>query len=128
MEHYSFPATAIPKGYGAYSHAVVAGDFVFVAGQTARDSKTGLMIPGDVTVQTRRSLEIVEAILAELKLTLADVVRATVYLANVADWDEMNRAYSEIMPAPYPARSTPEAKLPNGALVSIEVTAFRGSR
>jgi len=128
MEHHSFPDTTIPKGYGAYSHAVVAGDFVFLAGQTARDAVTGKVIPGDVAFQTRRALEIVAEILGELELTLADIVRSTVYLANVDDWDEMNRVYAEVMPAPYPARSTPEAKLPYGALVSIEVTAFRGGR
>jgi len=126
MEHHTFSGTSIPKAYGAYSHAVVAGDFVFLAGQTARDSATGSLIPGDVASQTKRSLEIIRGILAELNLTLAHVVRSTVYLARIEDWDAMNQAYSEVMPTPFPARSTPEVKLPYGALVSIEVTAFRG--
>jgi 2-iminobutanoate/2-iminopropanoate deaminase len=128
MEHHTFPDTDVPKAYGAYSHAVIAGDFVFLAGQTARDPVTGRLIEGDVATQTRRSLEIVRSILGELGLGLADIVRSTVYLANIGDWDEMNRAYSSVLQPPYPARSTPEAKLPNGALVSIEVTAYRGRK
>ena len=128
MEHHTFPDTDVPKAYGAYSHAVIAGDFVFLAGQTARDPVTGRLIEGDVAAQTRRSLEIVRSILGELGLGLTDIVRSTVYLANIGDWDEMNRAYSSVLQPPYPARSTPEVKLPYGALVSIEVTAYRGRK
>lgn len=127
MDHHSFAASAIPPAYGAYSHAVVAGDFVFVAGQTARDAATGKMIDGDISVQTHRCIAIIRAILGELGLTLADVVRSTVYLANIEDFDAMNRVYSGEFTAPFPARSTPEVKLPFGALVGIEVTAFRGN-
>ena len=116
----------MPKAYGAYSHAVVAGDFVFVAGQTARDTITGAVIQGDISAQTHRCLEIVREILAELGLALTDVVRSTVYLANIDDFSAMNRVYSAFLQPPYPARSTPEVKLPFGALVGIEVTAFRG--
>lgn len=126
MDHHTFPGTSIPAAYGPYSHAVVAGDFVFLAGQTARDSVTGQVIPGDVFTQTNRCIEIIRDILAHFNLSLRDVVRSTVYLANIKDFAEMNRAYSAAFPAPYPARSTPEAAIPFGALVSIEVTAFRG--
>jgi 2-iminobutanoate/2-iminopropanoate deaminase len=128
MDHHTFPDSAVPKAYGAYSHAVVAGDYVFLAGQTARDAVTGRLIEGDVAAQTRRSLEIIRGILGELGLGLADIVRSTVYLARIEDWDAMNRVYSTVLQPPYPARSTPEAKLPNGALVSIEVTAYRGRK
>ena len=128
MEHHTFPHTVVPRAYGPYSHAVIAGDFVFVAGQTARDSTTGLVIEGDVSAQTLRCLEIVRTILSELGLALTDIVRATVYLANIDDFDAMNRVYSSILQPPYPARSTPEVKLPFGALVSIEVTAYRGRK
>ena len=128
MEHFTFPDTTIPVAYGPYSHAVVAGDFVFVAGQTARDAETGRIIAGDITAQTARCLEIVRDILGQLGLTLKDVVRSTVYLSNIGDFDAMNRVYSTTFQAPYPARSTPEVKLPFGALVGIEVTAYRGQR
>ena len=128
MEHHTFPGTSVPVAYGPYSHAVVAGDFVFVAGQTARDSVTGKVIEGDVFTQTHRCIEIIREILAHFNLSLRDVVRSTVYLANIDDLAEMNRAYSAEFTAPYPARSTPEARIPFGALVGIEVTAYRGSR
>ena len=125
MDHHTFPDTSIPRAYGPYSHAVVAGDFVFVAGQTARDSVTGQIIAGDVFSQTHRCIEIIRDILAHFDLSLTDVVRSTVYLAQIEDFAEMNRAYSAAFPAPYPARSTPEVRLPFGALVGIEVTAYR---
>ncbi len=128
MEHFTFPDSNIPVAYGPYSHAVVAGDFVFVAGQTARDAETGRIIDGDITAQTVRCLEIVRDILGQLGLTLKDVVRSTVYLSKIGDFDAMNRVYSAAFQAPFPARSTPEVKLPFGALVGIEVTAYRGQR
>jgi 2-iminobutanoate/2-iminopropanoate deaminase len=126
MKHHIFPDSSVPKAYGAYSHAVIAGDFVFLAGQTARDAKTGKVIDGDVAAQTHRCIEIIEDILSKCGLTLRNVVRSTVYLSHIADFDAMNRVYASRFPAPFPARSTPEVKLPFGALVSIEVTAFRG--
>jgi 2-iminobutanoate/2-iminopropanoate deaminase len=126
MDHHTFPNTSVPRAYGPYSHAVAAGDFVFVAGQTARDSVTGEVIKGDVFTQTHRCIEIIREILAHFDLTLRDVVRSTVYLAKIEDFAEMNRAYSAAFEAPYPVRSTPEAGIPFGALVSIEITAYRG--
>lgn len=68
MEHYSFPDTNIPPSYGPYSHAVVVGNFVFLAGQIARDPVSGHLIEGDITVQTARCLEIVSDILKSLGL------------------------------------------------------------
>lgn len=119
----------IPQPYGAYSHAIVAGDFVFVAGQIARDSMSGRPIDGDVAAQTGRCLAIIAEILAEHRLTLDHVVRATVYLANIDDFPAMNEVFGAVFRPPYPARSTPEVKLPHGALVGIEVTAYsRGPR
>ena len=126
MEHYSFPDTTIPQAYGPYSHAVMAGDFVFLAGQIARDPVTGLLIEGDVTAQTARCLEIVSDILKSLGLSLANVVRTTVFLSDIGDFDAMNRVYSAAFKAPYPVRSTPQVTMPFGALVGIEVTAYRG--
>lgn len=124
VEHHTFPDSAIPRAYGPYSHAVVAGDYVFLAGQTARDSATGKVMEGDVFTQTNRCIEIIREILGQFGLSLDSVVRSTVYLASIDDFAEMNRAYSAAFTAPYPARSTPEARIPFGALVSIEVTAY----
>ena len=125
MQHHSFPDTSIPAAYGPYSHAVVAGDFVFLAGQIARDAVTGRLIDGDITAQTVRCLEIVSDILKTLGLSLADVVRTTVFLSDIEDFDAMNGVYSATFRAPYPVRSTPQVKMPFGALVGIEVTAYR---
>ena len=125
MEHHSFPDTSIPPAYGPYSHAVVAGDFVFLAGQIARDAVTGRLIDGDITAQTARCLEIVSDILKSFGLSLADVVRTTVFLSDIGDFDAMNRVYSAAFQAPYPVRSTPQVKMPFGALVAMEVTAYR---
>jgi len=104
----------------------VAGDFVFLAGQIARDPVTGHLIEGDITAQTTRCLEIVSDILKDLGLSLADVVRATVFLSDIGDFDAMNRVYAAAFQAPYPVRSTPQVKMPFGALVGMEVTAYRG--
>ena len=126
MEHYSFSDTCIPPAYGPYSHAVVAGDLVFLAGQIARDPVSRQLIEGDITAQTARCLEIVSDILKTFGLSLTDVVRTTVFLSDIGDFDAMNCVYSAAFQAPYPVRSTPEVKLPFGALVGIEVTAYRG--
>ena len=125
MEHHSFPDTSIPPAYGPYSHAVVAGDFVFLAGQIARDAVTGRLIDGDITAQTARCLEIVSDILKRLGLSLTDVVRTTVFLSDIGNFDAMNRVYAATFQASYPVRSTPQVKMPFGALVGIEVTAYR---
>jgi 2-iminobutanoate/2-iminopropanoate deaminase len=103
----------------------VAGDFVFVAGQIARDAVTGRLIDGDITAQTARCLEIVSEILKSLGLSLADVVRTTVFLSDIENFDAMNGVYSATFQPPYPVRSTPQVKMPFGALVGIEVTAYR---
>ena len=125
MQHYNFEYAAVPPTYGAYSHAVEAGDFVFVAGQLARDADTGELVAGDIGEQTICALKIVGTILSELGLAYRHIVRATVYLADISDFEAMNAAYRSLMPEPFPARSTPQVKLPLGARVGIEVTAFR---
>ena len=124
MEHLVLEDSPVPRPYGAYSHAVVAGGFAFISGQIARDADTGLLIDGDIAAQTIRCLEIVRDILHELGLTMTDIVRVTVYLANIDDFAAMNAVYEAAMPPPYPARSTPEVKLPFGARIGIEVTAL----
>jgi 2-iminobutanoate/2-iminopropanoate deaminase len=125
MEHHTFPDTSIPAAYGAYSHAVVAGDYIFVAGQTGRDPQTGRVIEGDVGAQTRRTLEIVGEILGQLGLSLSQVVRTTVYLESINDFEAMNSVYSTMFQPPYPARSVVQVNMPKGALVGVEVTAYR---
>ena len=114
------------KPLGPYSHAVVANGFVFVSGQTGL--KPG-RAPGEyagptVQDQTRQALRNIETILKDLGLALADVVRATVYLANPADFKAMNEAYKEFFPEEPPARSVARlgAEVP-GLLVTIDAIA-----
>ncbi len=114
------------KPLGPYSHAVVANGFVFVSGQTGL--KPG-GTPGEyagttVQDQTRQAVRNVETILKDLGLTLADVVRATVYLANPSDFKSMNDAYKEFFPEEPPARSVARlgAEVP-GLLVTIDAIA-----
>src|SRR5688500_18831798 len=126
MEHHSFPDTTVPPAYGAYSHAVVAGDFVFISGQIARDSK-GEFVGGDAASQTTRCIEIVADILGRFALTLADAARCTVYLADISDFLAMNEVFAAAFGAKLPARSTPQVQMPFGAKVGLEVTAYRGS-
>ena len=73
MDHHTFPDTTVPAAYGPYSHAVVAGDYVFLAGQTARDSTTGQVIVGDIFTQTNRCIEIIRDVLGRLDLSLDHV-------------------------------------------------------
>jgi 2-iminobutanoate/2-iminopropanoate deaminase len=115
----------IPTPYGPYSHSRIAGDFVLLAGQTARDAVTGKVIVADVAAQTARCIEIVRDILREHDLALRDVVRTTVYLADMADFDAMNTVYGGAFEPPFPVRSTVEVRMPYGARVGIEATAFK---
>ena len=114
------------KPLGPYSHAVVANGFVFVSGQTGL--KPG-GAPGEyagptVQDQTRQAVRNIETILKDLGLALGDVVRATVYLANPADFKAMNEAYKEFFPEEPPARSVARlgAEVP-GLLVTIDAIA-----
>src|SRR5690242_15166002 len=103
MEHHSFPDTSVPPAYGAYSHAVVAGDFVFVSGQIARNA-SGEFAGGDVSSQATRCIEIVADILGRFDLILADIVRCTVYLADIDDFAAMNAVFADAFREKFPAR------------------------
>lgn len=116
---------AAPGAIGPYSQAIDAGPLVFASGQLPIDPATGEM-PKDITGQTRQSLANVKAILAEAGLTTDNVVKTTVYLADMADFAAMNAVYAECFSAPFPARSAVAVKtLPKNALVEVEVIAAR---
>ncbi len=117
--------TEAPAAVGPYSQAVTAGNFVFVAGQIPLDLE-GKLVAGDIVVQTIRALENLKAILKAAGLCLADVVKTTVYLADMGDFAEMNRVYAEYFPVSPPARVTIQvAALPKGAAVEVEAVAYR---
>lgn len=114
-----------PGAIGPYSQAIDAGAFVFISGQIPVDPATG-NIPEGITAQTTQSLANVRAILAEAGLTVANVVKTTVFLADMADFGPMNEVYASVFTVPFPARSAVAVKtLPKNVLVEIEVIATR---
>lgn len=117
--------TAAPGAIGPYSQAIDAGPFVYASGQIPIDPATGL-IPEGIKAQTAQSLANVKAILEEAGLSLANVVKTTVFLADMGDFGAMNEVYGETFTAPYPARSAVAVKeLPKKVLVEIEVIAVK---
>ncbi len=112
-----------PQAVGPYSQAVRAGGLLFVAGQIALDP-SGLLVEGDVTVQARRVLDNIGALLKAGGLTFADVVRTTVYLAEMNDLAAMNQIYGAYFSAPYPTRATVQvARLPRDVRIEIDAIA-----
>ena len=115
-----------PAAIGPYSQAVKAGNLLFVSGQIPIDPATGAFAGDDITAQTRQSLTNVQAILEEAGYSLSDVVKATVLLADMADFAAMNTVYAEFFTENCPARAAFAVKdLPKGAKVEIEVIACR---
>ena len=113
-----------PAAIGPYSQAIKVGNIVFTSGQIPIDPATGVFAEGGIKEQTRQSLTNVKAILEEVGLSLANVVKTTVFLADMNDFADMNAVYAEFFAEPYPARSAVAVKtLPKGALVEIEVIA-----
>ena len=122
-KHIVKPAKS-PAALGPYNHAVRVGDLLFCAGQIALDPATGNLVGGDIKAQTQRALENLTAILDDQKLTFANVVKSTVFMANLGDFASMNEVYGRYFTTDFPARSTVQvAALPKGALVEIEVVA-----
>jgi 2-iminobutanoate/2-iminopropanoate deaminase len=114
-----------PKAIGPYSSALRAGAFLFVSGQVPFDPATGNMIEGDIKAQTHRVLENVGALLKSGGLSYANVVRTTVFLADMNDFAAMNEVYRTFFSEPYPARSTVQAaRLPRDARIEIDVIAM----
>ena len=114
-----------PKAIGPYSAAIRAGQLLFVSGQIPLDPATGQMVGGDITAQTRRVLDNIGALLKAAGLTHADIVRTTVFLADMNDFTAMNDAYQTYFSEPYPARSTVQAaRLPRDARIEIDAIAI----
>jgi len=115
-----------PAAIGPYSQAIEHGGMVFCSGQIGLDPKTGRLVPGGIEAETRRALENLREVLAEAGLALGDIVKTTIFLADLSDFDVVNRIYGEHLSAPYPARSTVQAAaLPRKARVEIEAIAIR---
>jgi 2-iminobutanoate/2-iminopropanoate deaminase len=114
-----------PRAIGPYSQAVRVGDHVFAAGQAGLDQATGVLVLGGAAEQTRKAMENLKAVLESGGLTMADVVKTTVYLVRMTDFAAMNEVYETYFSEPYPARTTVQvAGLPKNALVEIELVAI----
>ncbi len=115
-----------PKAIGPYSQAIKVGNFVYTSGQLPINPATGAFPEGGIKKQTHQSLSNVKAILEEAGLTMSDVVKTTVFLADMNDFADMNSVYAEFFCEPYPARSAVAVKtLPKNAMVEIEVVAYK---
>lgn len=113
-----------PAAIGPYSQAIRTGNVVFISGQLPIDPATGNFAEGGIKELTRQSLNNAKAILAAEGLTMADVVKTTVLMADMADFAEMNEVYAEFFQVPFPARSAFAVKtLPKNARVEIELIA-----
>lgn len=117
--------TKAPGAIGPYSQAIDAGSFVFISGQIPVNPETG-NIPDGITAQTAQSISNIKAILAEAGLSVDNVVKTTVFLANMGDFAAMNEVYAANFTSPFPARSAVAVKeLPKQVLVEIEVIAVK---
>jgi 2-iminobutanoate/2-iminopropanoate deaminase len=113
-----------PAAIGPYSQAIQVGNLVYTSGQIPIDPATGVFAEGGIKEQTRQSLTNIKAILEEVGLSMSNVMKTTVFMADMNDFADMNSVYAEFFTKPYPARSAVAVKtLPKGALVEIEVIA-----
>ena len=116
-----------PAAVGPYSQGYWAGELFFSAGQVALDPATGEMVAPDVESQAERVMANLHAVLKEAGLSFAEVVKTTIFLADMADFGAVNEIYARRFDPPYPARSTVAVvTLPKGARVEIEVIARSG--
>jgi len=113
-----------PRPIGPYSQGVIAGGLLFVSGQIPLDPATDKMVEGDIKVQTEQVLKNLLAILKEAKMGPENVVKATIFLADIGDFAQMNEVYGQFLGKEPPARSTIQAAaLPKGAKIEIDVIA-----
>jgi 2-iminobutanoate/2-iminopropanoate deaminase len=113
-----------PAAIGPYSQAIDAGDFVFLSGQVPIDPKTGELVGGDIAAQTDRALDNLGAVLEAAGLSFADVVKTTIYLLDLGDFQAVNGTYGKRFTNAPPARATVQVSgLPKGARVEIDAIA-----
>ena len=128
MTRQAVSTAGAPSAIGPYSQAVTSGEIVACSGQLGLDPTTGELVEG-VEAQAERALRNLEAVLDAAGCSMADVVKTTIFLADIADFAAVNAIYARYMPEPPPARSTfAVAALPKGGLVEIEALAHRPGR
>jgi len=115
-----------PNPGGPYSHAVKAGNFVYVSGQASINPETKKLAPGTVTEETHQTIKNVASILKASGADISDVIKCSVFLADIRDFAEMNKVYEEYFGAAKPARTTVSAALPaHGLKVEIDCVAYK---
>lgn len=118
---------AAPRAIGPYSQAVRAGDFVYLSGQIPLDPATGEVVQGDIGVQVTRVMQNIGAVLGAASASWQHVVKTTIFLTDLGDFQAVNAVYSTYFESAPPARSTVQvAALPRGVAVEIEVIAYVG--
>lgn len=128
MQRTAIATSAAPAAIGPYSQAIRAGALVFTSGQIPIDPATGQMVTGDIGAETRRVLDNLAAVLAAAGVGFGDVVKATIFLTDLADFAAVNAQYAERFTGAPPARSTVQvARLPKDARVEIELIAVGGA-
>jgi 2-iminobutanoate/2-iminopropanoate deaminase len=127
MARQAISSPGAPKAIGPYSQAIRAGQLLFLSGQVPLDPATGQIVEGDIGAQTRRVMENLGAVLKAAGLSFGDVVRTTIFLADMSDFTAVNDAYGSYFPpatGPAPARATVQvARLPKDARVEIDAIA-----
>jgi 2-iminobutanoate/2-iminopropanoate deaminase len=114
-----------PKAIGPYSQAIQAGNFLFLSGQIPLDPKTGELSKGDIRKQTQQVLENIKGVLESQGLGMENVVKSTIFLKDIGNFNQVNEVYATYFPSSPPARSTVEvAKLPRDADIEIEALAI----
>jgi 2-iminobutanoate/2-iminopropanoate deaminase len=127
MSRQGLNAPGLAPPIGPFSHAVHAGEMVYLSGQTGTDATTDDLVPGGVSAQTEQVFRNLGAVLQALGLGFDHVVKCNVYLTDMGDFIAMNTVYAKQFAQPYPARTTVAvAALPRGAQVEIELVARKG--
>ena len=126
MTRQAVSTSGAPAAIGPYSQGIAVDGLVFCSGQVGLDPATGELVDGGVEAQVDRALRNLSAVLDAAGLTMADVVKTTLFLADIGDFAAVNAVYARHMPDPPPARSTFAAgALPKGALVEVDAIARR---
>ena len=116
-----------PAAIGPYSQAIVSGGVLYCSGQIGLDPATGELAPGGFEAEARQVLANLSAVAQEAGMALADAVKLTVYVVNLADFPKLNEIFASVLSEPYPARATVEVSaLPRGASIEIDMVATMG--
>jgi 2-iminobutanoate/2-iminopropanoate deaminase len=119
---------AAPSAIGPYSQAIADGEWVFCSGQIGIDSASGRLVEGGIEHETRRVMENLREVLGAADLGFEDIVKTTIYVVDLGEFDIINRIYGEHLNSPYPARATVQvAALPRGARIEIDAIARKHS-